>query len=381
MRKERASEAINCLQNSYQHLTIQGFINKEPKTLQAVQWVISCAGNFDHNRGRDTELAWKKYKDAGLADENEFQNFMEWVYRLAADLDTYFKSKWGANIQITSHRKYVNDSIIKGFQSKTGKFNYQKLIALMEEINLVYAHGKVYASCMLLRGILDHIPPLLGKNKFNEVVSGYNWGSQRSSRLKALNELSEFRNISDYTLHSQISDKSDVIDMSYLPNKFAINTLLQECLESKSQPTQKQLKEAKKSTPKEVRKLAHYPAVGVNIEGAGGKPYGVTLSFVNDGDKPAILEELQIGNELRVPLNKQGMLPANNEPMRFGTLNLENNEIRTGVLKDPALIIRYRDMSGTKYKTTYKVQTKLRADKLFNIDGLVDLNIEIIDKK
>jgi len=97
MRKEYAGEARNLLHNLYQYLTFQGFINKEPKSLQAAQWVISCATNFDNTMGQDTKAAWGKYKTIGLDNESEYQNFMEWVYKLDADLDTYFKSEWAGS--------------------------------------------------------------------------------------------------------------------------------------------------------------------------------------------------------------------------------------------------------------------------------------------
>jgi hypothetical protein len=141
-----------------------------------------------------------------------------------------FRSGWIAN---NTNENYVNEDILQGFQSKTGFFNYQKLIALIEELNFNYSHKKTYSACTVLRAILDHIPPLLGKTSFEDVVNQYNWGSEKSSRRKVVKELLAFRNIPGDVLHGQISNKSDVIDISYLPNKLSINALLKECLESK----------------------------------------------------------------------------------------------------------------------------------------------------
>ncbi len=380
MRKEYAGKARNRLHNHYQNLTIQGFTSKHPETLRSVQWVISCATNFDSGMGQDLKNAWEIYKSTGFNAEQDYQNFMEWVYKLDADLDTYFKSEWISTVVQTEDQKYINDEIQKKFQSKTGEFNYQKLITLIEEINFNYSNNKVYASCMLLRAILDHIPPLLARKTFEEVVNYYSWGTEKSSPRKAMKDLLAFRNTPDDVLHGQISNKSEVIDISYLPNKFAINTLLVTCLDSNIKLMRQQSVNQQSGTMslKKVKTPDHYPAVEVIINQSGGQPYTISLSFVNTGDKPAILEELYISEELKVNLNTQNMLPANNTPRQFGGLSLEGYKIRTEAILKPQLVITYRDMAGIRYKTTYRILTKQRADKQYNVEGLADLNIEVL---
>jgi hypothetical protein len=234
MRKEYASVAINKLHNQYKYLTHKGFIESNRESLRAAQWVISCSRNVNSAIGDRAQEAWDKYKLDGFENKKAFDNFMECVYKLEADLDISFRSGWTTD---NNNESYVNDDILQGFQSKTGHFNYQRLITLIEELNFNYSNKKVYSSCMVLRAILDHIPPLLGKDDFDDVVNHYNWGSEKSSRRKAIKELLIFRNIPDDVLHGRISSKSDVIDMSYLPNKFSINILLKECLESVFTPT------------------------------------------------------------------------------------------------------------------------------------------------
>ncbi len=129
---------------------------------------------------------------------------------------------------------YVNKNILEGFRLKEGAFNYQKLITLIEELNFNVENKKTYSSCMILRAILDHVPPLLEKKDFKDVVNSYNWGSERSSPRKAVKLLLDFKNIPDDVLHGQITNKSDVIDFSYLPHKYLVNILLQQCLASEA---------------------------------------------------------------------------------------------------------------------------------------------------
>lgn len=137
----------------------------------------------------------------------------------------------------SSEETYVNRDILEGFKEKRSGFDYEKLTTLIEELNFNYESKKTYSSCMILRAILDHIPPLLAKREFAEVVNNYSWGGEKSSRQKAVKELLRFRNVPDDVLHGQITNRNDVIDISYLPDKFSVNTLLQECLKSDVEPS------------------------------------------------------------------------------------------------------------------------------------------------
>lgn len=382
MRKEYAGEALNRLRNQYKYLTHAGLIANHREALRAVQWAISCAKNVDNGFGENISEAWKQYKNNGINNEVAYLEFMDWIYKLEADLDTYFKSQWCPDMQQSKRENYINEEILKGFQSKSGEFNFEKLITLIEELNFNYSSQKIYASCSLLRAIIDHIPPLLGQKNVDGIINNYSWGTEKSSKRKAIKELETFRNIPDDVLHNQITNKPDVIDFSYLPNKFAINVLLQECLSSNEKPQAVSNSVSENNNRvQRVKVPDHYPAVGVIINSSGGgEKYGVNFSFINSGDKPAILEELQVTDEINIKLDKQNMLPANNEPRQYGTLVLDGYKLRTETLKNPELKITYRDLSGTRYKTTYKILTKERADKLYNIEGLADLNIEVINK-
>lgn len=122
---------------------------------------------------------------------------------------------------------YINQEIIEGFIKKQDSFNYKKLIRLLGELNANYAAGYPYSSSMLVRAILDHIPPLLGCNSFEEVVSNYTWS--RTDK-EYMSRLLDFKNDADDALHRQISKDQDLLEMENLPNSNRINRLLQECL-------------------------------------------------------------------------------------------------------------------------------------------------------
>jgi hypothetical protein len=84
----------------------------------------------------------------------------------------------------------------------TSAFKVTKLLKLIGELNDNYARGNTYASHALLRGLLDHIPPILGQPHFDAVVSSYRW---KKTDKKYMQQLAAFRAQGDDAQHRQIS--------------------------------------------------------------------------------------------------------------------------------------------------------------------------------
>jgi hypothetical protein len=57
-------------------------------------------------------------------------------------------------------------------------FDFRKLVRLCEELNSSYGNGNYYATAMLTRGILDHVPPLFGYPAFAQVANNYSGGGK-----------------------------------------------------------------------------------------------------------------------------------------------------------------------------------------------------------
>lgn len=94
-------------------------------------------------------------------------------------------------------------------------FDLSKLVQLCEELNSCYATGCYMATAMLVRAILDHIPPIFGVTKFAEVASNYKGPKSFRESMKHL-ENSQ-RDIADHHLHVQIRNKESI------PNKTQVN--------------------------------------------------------------------------------------------------------------------------------------------------------------
>ena len=86
---------------------------------------------------------------------------------------------------------------------KSIPFDLKKLIRLCEEINAVYAAGCYFATAMLIRGVLDHVPPLFGLKTFNEVANNYSGGGRSfKDHMEHLHNAS--RKVADSYLHMPV---------------------------------------------------------------------------------------------------------------------------------------------------------------------------------
>jgi len=82
-------------------------------------------------------------------------------------------------------------------------FDFKKLIRLCEEINVAYSEGCYFATAMLTRGLLDHVPPLFGKGTFSEVGNNYSGGG-RSFKETMHHLQNAARRVADSHLHMPI---------------------------------------------------------------------------------------------------------------------------------------------------------------------------------
>jgi hypothetical protein len=83
------------------------------------------------------------------------------------------------------------------------QFDFKKLIRLCEEINAAYREECYFATAMLTRGLLDHVPPVFGKNTFSEVANNYS-GAGRSFKDTMHHLENAARKVADAHLHMPI---------------------------------------------------------------------------------------------------------------------------------------------------------------------------------
>jgi hypothetical protein len=85
----------------------------------------------------------------------------------------------------------------------SAQFDFKKLVRLCEEINTAYGQKCYFATAMLIRGLLDHLPPIFGKATFSEVANNYAGGGK--SFKETMQHLENAaRKVADAHLHMPI---------------------------------------------------------------------------------------------------------------------------------------------------------------------------------
>jgi DNA-binding MarR family transcriptional regulator len=130
---------------------------------------------------------------------------------------------------VSPHPPFINEDRLQELRklsSKQSKFDYSKIIRLCEELNSNYSNENYYATAMLTRAIMDHVPPIFGKNNFTEVANNYSGGDSFKKLMKNLNDFQ--KNISDGILHEQIRGRESLPNATQVNCSQALDKLLEE---------------------------------------------------------------------------------------------------------------------------------------------------------
>lgn len=107
---------------------------------------------------------------------------------------------------------------------KSNEFDLSKLIQVLKELNIAYLN-EAYVSCgILIRVILDHVPPIFGSPNFRTFANQECPGKTNKALMKSLEESS--RKIADNLLHSTIKNKMTLPTENQVDSKKELDVLL-----------------------------------------------------------------------------------------------------------------------------------------------------------
>lgn len=147
---------------------------------------------------------------------------IEWCKNKQAELNSTKKQPR----YITNSEIYVNEDRIKELEELDQSiFDLSKLIQICKELNLAHQNNMNLTKAVLVRTIINHIPPIFTKDpqvgyyeKFTQVVNNYNSTGNKKSFKEVASKLQDIlRNIADSIAHSLIRKKDS------LPNENQVN--------------------------------------------------------------------------------------------------------------------------------------------------------------
>jgi len=119
---------------------------------------------------------------------------------------------------------------IRNLQSNS--YDFSKLIRLCEELNTAYANGCFFATIMITRAIIDHVPPVFGLKTFSQVSNNYPAGAKAfKDAMKQLDLMA--RNIANLYLHEHIRSAEALPLPQQVNFGPALDLLLQEVMRIK----------------------------------------------------------------------------------------------------------------------------------------------------
>ncbi len=125
--------------------------------------------------------------------------------------------------------EYVSSKRIEQLNSIVrSDLDLSKLTHLCLELNLAHKNRCYFSIAMILRTIINHVPPIFGFNSFQQVVSNYSGGKSFKHLMDRLD--GELRKIADTHLHKVISKKEVLPEFTQVDFKAELDTLLSEII-------------------------------------------------------------------------------------------------------------------------------------------------------
>lgn len=127
----------------------------------------------------------------------------------------------------TSQSPFIHPLRIESLQQSTNsKFDTSRLIQVCKELNHAYEAKNYITVGVLIRIILDHVPPIFNKKTFTEIANN----SPKSFKDVMLNLEGFHRKIADGFLHTQIRSKEYLPTETTVDCRSAIDVLLAEVI-------------------------------------------------------------------------------------------------------------------------------------------------------
>jgi len=109
---------------------------------------------------------------------------------------------------------------------ENAKFATTKLIRLLRELNVAYSNDSHFATGILVRAVIDHVPPIFGFTTFPEVANNYKATKSFKTAMQRLND--SLRSLADSYLHVQIRRVESLPTANQVDFRAELDALLSE---------------------------------------------------------------------------------------------------------------------------------------------------------
>ncbi|WAK04454.1 hypothetical protein [Methylobacter sp. YRD-M1] len=122
---------------------------------------------------------------------------------------------------------YVSEDRIQELSEVSStKYDVSKLLRMLRELNIAHNNDCHFTIGVLLRAIIDHVPPIFSCSNFSEIANNYQGTKSFKKSMKHLNE--SLRNLADSYLHVQIRNKESLPNINQVDFQADLDCLLAE---------------------------------------------------------------------------------------------------------------------------------------------------------
>jgi hypothetical protein len=150
--------------------------------------------------------------------------------KITAELNFYTDfnlTKNDVSTKVREKDNYVDKKRIEELKNIVNKdFDLTRLIKLCEEINVAHQNDCFMSIAMIMRAIIDHIPPIFKVSKFTGVANNYGGSPSFKDSMKLLGK--SLRKIADSHLHIQIRRRETLPTFTQVNFKADLDLLLSE---------------------------------------------------------------------------------------------------------------------------------------------------------
>lgn len=131
--------------------------------------------------------------------------------------------------QTNQQSAYIDSGRLAELKSLTpSKFDLSRLIRLCEELNMAHSNNCLMSIAMLVRAIVDHIPPILGQQSFTAVASNYSGAKSFKGSMQRLD--TSLRSVADAHLHTQARPREVLPTFNQVDFRADLDVLLGETI-------------------------------------------------------------------------------------------------------------------------------------------------------
>ncbi|MGZ4969789.1 MAG: hypothetical protein ACXV8U_03755 [Methylobacter sp.] len=163
----------------------------------------------------------------GFAEQQDFSDIIKYdlppIEERLDELLTQFEKSLPNS---KTHPYVAEERIAELTEIENTAFDNAKLIRLLRELNVAYHNDAHFTTGILVRAVIDHIPPIFGFATFPEVANNYKGTKSFKSAMQRLND--SLRNLADSYLHVQIRKVESLPTLNQVDFRAELDALLSE---------------------------------------------------------------------------------------------------------------------------------------------------------